>query len=316
MEQNQLFNIENIFNFLKTVKKSNEYAIIKTEIPKYQSNYIFRIKKGISIVFCFYINYFLTYGILHEFLQLFNNTDEELFDYYCRDVFNKEDINEIDLVGLVCTEYKIAKNNIIYKNFQSENKFFRLKKRFKKGSYIQNITSCYNLFIPAEILNIFLLPKKELKQNFLIKLPNISSEFIIDVIKLLTNIFQRTILFKSVYDSFFNDSFYILCLDIHEPSYLKISKEIQENIDSNNIDIKKDYIKNLFLNNYENNNLDINNNFIIELKSFFFNIEILIANFLNKLIKNLNQDSKLTIRNPKNWNSLDFYKKFSFNKDE
>lgn len=299
-----LFNIENIINLLKTKKKTNEFILFQTTLPNIDSYGNINIKIGESCANPVYSNYFLTYGILHEFLQVYNNINLTTFKYFSRNILEKkeQDINSISK--------QISKNeneNIAnIKTFDYSHKnFFIDNKYFSKGSYIKNITYCYNNGkIYTNILKIFLIKDVNKNTKLLIKFPSIVSQCILDIIKLISYSFDKTIIFKNIYDSYFKDSFHIYANNINVSRYLEIQNKFKlfKKEDINDINPIRQILDINVNNTYQNyDNI---------LKDFCIFLEIIIFVFLANLYNLIDQDKNLTYRNNSKWEHLDYYNNY------
>jgi hypothetical protein len=296
-----LFNIENIINLLKTKKNTDEFILFQTTLPNIDSYGNINIKMGESCANPVYSNYFLTYGILHEFLQVYNNINLNTFKYFSQNILEKKEQDIASISKL------ISKNDTNIKTFDYSHKNFFVdnNKYFTKGSYIKNITYCYNNSkIYTNILKIFLVKDVNKNTKFLIKFPSIVSQSILDSIRLISYSFEKITIFKNLYDSYFKDSFHIYAQDIKLNRYLEIQDKIKL--------FKTDNINDTY---QIRQILDININNIYQkfdnsLKDFCIFLEIIIFVFLVNLHNLINQDKNLTYRNKNKWENLDYYNNY------
>lgn len=299
-----LFNIENIINILKTKKNTDEFILFQITLPSIESYGNINIKLGESCVSPIYSNYFLTYGILHEFLQVYNNINIKTFNYFSKNILEKKEQDIISLSKQISKNQNENPNNIKtfdfgHKNFFSENKYF------SKGSYIKNITYCYNNNkIYTNILKIFLVKNIDKRTKFLIKFPSIVSQSVLDIIKLISYSFEKTTIFKNIYDSYFKDSFHVYADGIKISRYIEIQNKIKL-FNKNNINdiytIKQ--VLDININNKYHHHDNI-------LKDFCIFLEIVIFVFLGNLHNLITQDKDLTYRNNEKWENLDYYNNY------
>lgn len=294
-----LFNIENIINLLKTKKNTNEFILFQTTLPNIDSYGHINIKLGESCANPVYSNYFLTYGILHEFLQVYNSINLNTFKYFSKNILEKKEQDIHSLSKLIAKDDK----NIKTFDYSHKNFFIDNNKYFSKGSFIKNITYCYNnSHIYTNILKIFLVNDINKNTKFLIKFPSIVSQSILDSIRLISYSFEKITIFKNIYDSYFKDSFHIYAQDININRYLEIQNQIKlfKNInDTSPLRQILDINLNNIYQNYDNT-----------LKDFCIFLEIVIFVFLVNLHNLINQDKNLTYRNNSKWENLDYYNNY------
>lgn len=293
-------NIDNIIKLLKEKKKNKDEILFQVELPNIDNLDTLNIKYGKSNVYIKICDYFLTYGILHELVLLYNLLKKDYFEYFSQNLLNKNEENIVDLKKYLIKTYNLNENIIVY-DFSYNNNFFFDKSHFKKGSEVFNITYCYcNNYIKAEILKVFLLKKITSDTIFLIKLPSITSIAILEYLKILSYIFLRINLIKLVNDSMFKDSFHVICYKINIERY-KIVYEKLKHINTNNL--HNLYLKKIFhsinLDNYENLETSIKN----FSKLLFMNV----FNFISYITKSIEKDKKIAQRQYENWKLLDEY---------
>lgn len=308
IDKNKLFNIKNIIDILKEKKNTEEYYLFQAQIPNLiDKDFTIDIKDGPSNPKVTNTNYFLTYAILHELLQIYNSTDNDTLVYLSQNILERKEISIENLLDIFIKKNKLKKDEFITFDYGHKGFFFN-KEKFNKGSYIKNITFCYNnnnIFL--KLLNIFLI--KDIKKNnkFFIKLPSIVSIAVIDILKLLSYIFKKTIVIKALDDSFFKDSFHVFCDDVDVEKYNEIKKYIMKDFKNKNFDFKKHMYLSSILNNQSNN---ISLNFDIVIKNFSLLIEILIFVFVSNLKNLILESTRNAYRDEKHWEDLNYYNNF------
>lgn len=306
--QNNIFDISTFNKIVAQKKKINEYELFSVEIPHTDFVKNINISSGKSNMSNPLLNnYFLTYGVLHEFLLLFIKVGTKIFNYFCEDIINRPEIALEELKNVLIEKENVSKKNLIGFDFCDLNFFTEIKK-YNKGSDITNFTNCYNTNnIKMEILNVFMLNKITHKDIIFIKFPNITSTLSTEYIFLLTYIFNKVKLTKLLSDSFFKDSFHIIVSGVDIDRYEKVKKEIISQLKKNKIKT----LEGLFINNIIDSDIDINFGevFISRLREFGLNLEILLATFYFDMIKALKNGKDTNQRNEEIWKELDVYKK-------
>lgn len=304
--KDKVFDIERYNKKIEEKCKVSDYILFKTEIPNTDFIGELEIIQGNdSSPYAPTSNYFLTYGILHELLQLYNNTKRETFNYFCKDILKRKETDISELKKIVSKKEKIKEEHILGFDFSYPDFILSdTTKKYSRGSDIVNFSSCYNnIKIPMKILNVFLLKNISKKSVFLIKAPCLISTVIVDYIKLLTYIFKEVQIFKLVQDSFFKDSFHLILTNPNLERYDKIKQEVKNSIKNNIGDINQAYIKNIIKYSLNNNNQE----FVIKIKEFTIVLEILIATYMLNVIKALKTSIANNYRDPNVWKHLDFY---------
>ncbi|QKE44590.1 putative mRNA-capping enzyme small subunit [Yalta virus] len=304
-----VFDIEASNRRLEEKCKTSDYILFETQIPTTDFISDVEIVQGNdSTPYASISNYFLTYGILHELLQIYNNTKKETFDFFTKKILERKETSISELKKIISKREKIEEKDLIgfdfgYPEFFINNKDKNIK--YNKGSDMTNFSYCYNnISTPMKILNIFLL--KDIKQEnvIIIKSPNIISTVMVDYVKLLSYVFKQIRIFKVVQDSFFKDSFHIIVSNPNIARYNKIKTDIKNNIKKNHItDIEKSSIKNILKYTIDDNNKE----FEIKIKEFANVLEILIATYLLDITKALRTSTMNNHRDPYYWRHLDFY---------
>lgn len=308
-QDKDIFNIEASNKKLEEKCKTSDYILFETELPNTDFIGEVEVIAGLdSTPYAIISNYFLTYGILHELLQIYNNTKKETFNYFCRDIFDRKETNISELKKIISKQEKIKEDNIIgfdfsYSSFFSESNENITK--FDKGSDMTNFSSCYNnIKTPMKIINVFLIKDIKASSIIIIKVPNIISTVIIDYVKLLSYIFKEIKIFKLVQDSFFKDSFHIILSNPNIERYNKIKADIKSSMKKNNIkNVDNLYIKSIIKYNIDSNNKE----FSIKIKEFATVLEVLIATYMLNIIKALKISTTNNYRDPQDWYHLDFY---------
>lgn len=306
-KEKDIFNIELSNKKLEEKCKVADYILFESNIPNTDFIGEISLVKGLdSTPYALISNYFLTYGILHELLQIYNNINKDTFNYFCQNIFNRQETNISELKKIISKREKIKEENIIGFDFSDSNFFLNQKNiKYEKGSDMSNFSTCYNnIRTPMKILNVFLL--KNLKENsvIIIKIPNIISTVVIDYLKILTFIFHEIKIFKLVQDSFFKDSFHVILSRPNINRYNQVKEDIKKNIKANNIkNIDEEYIKSIITYDIE----DQNQEFISKIKEFATVLETLIATYMLNIIKALKISTSNNYRNPNDWHHLDFY---------
>lgn len=306
IDKNKLFNIKNIIDTLKEKKISNEYFLFQTQLPYLSDKDVeIDIKEGPSNPKITHTNYFLTYAILHELLQIYNSTNNDTLVYLTKNILERKEISIDNLLDIFIQTHNLKKKDFIKFDYGHDGFFFN-KDKFNKGSYIKNITYCYNnSYIFLKLLNIFLIKDIKKENKFFIKLPSVISIAIIDILKLLSYIFKKTIIFKAIGDSFFKDSFHIYCDDIDVDRYNEIKQNIMIDFKKKNYNFEKNIYLSKILNNQNNSNISLNFELIV--KNFSLLIEILIFVFLSNLKSLILETKQNAYRDEKNWEDLNYY---------
>lgn len=307
IDKNKLFNIKNIIEILKEKKITKDYFIFQTQLPYIlEKDFHINIEEGPSNPKIINTNYFLTYAILHELLQIYNSVDNKTLDYLTQNILERKEINIKDLLDIFVKKHNLKKNDFITFNYGHEG-FFFTNEKFNKGSYIKNITYCYNNnFIYLKLLNIFLLKDIKKENKLFIKLPSVVSIAVLDILKLLSYVFKKVIIFKAIDDSFFKDSFHVFCDEVVLERYNEIKLVLIKDFKNKNFNFEK----NMFLSKILNNNNNITLNFEKIIKKFSLSIEILIFVFLSTLKNLIIESTKNAFRDEKHWEDLNYYNNF------
>lgn len=297
-----LFNIENIINVLKEKKNTNNYMLFQASLPHIDTYGKINIINGESCANPIYGNYFLTYGILHEFLQEYNSINLDTFKYFSKNILEKQEQDINSLAKQISIEENINLEEIKKFDYSHKN-FFVDNKYFSKGSYIKNITYCYNNNkIYMNILDIFLIKNIHKKDKLLIKFPSIISQSILDNLKLIAYSFKKIIIFKNIFDSYFKDSFHVYAAEVVIDRY----KEIQDIII--NFKNKNNFPDTMLIKQIlDVKSYSVYQNYEDILKDFTLFLEIIIFVFLVNLSNLINLDKKLTHRSDNRWKMLDYY---------
>lgn len=304
-----VFDIEASNKRLEEKCKTSDYILFETQIPTTDFIGEIEIVQGNdSTPYASISNYFLTYGILHELLQIYNNIKKETFDFFTKKILERKETNISELKKIISKREKIKEKDLIGFDFGNPSFFINSKDKnikYNKGSDMTNFSSCYNnINTPMKILNIFLLKEIKTSNVIIIKSPNIISTVIIDYIKLLSYVFKEIRIFKLVQDSFFKDSFHIIVSKPDVERYNKIKIIIKNNIKKNNIrDIEEASVKNILKYTIDDNNQE----FDIKIKEFANVLEILVATYLLDITKALRTSTMNNHRDPHYWKHLDFY---------
>lgn len=285
--------------------KTGDYILFQTKIPNSDfHNELELIVGKNSSVYVLVSNYFLTYGILHELLQIYNNIKKETFDYFCQNIFNRKEASISELKKIISKKENIKLENIIGFDFSYPDFFLNNSKKYNRGSDITNFSSCYNnINIPLKILNVFLLKDIHKNNVIIIKVPNITSVAIIDFLKILSYVFSDIYLIKLVQDSFFKDSFHIILSNPNIKQYNQIKDELKNKFKKQNITNLDGY----FLKSILKHNDEKSGEFIIKIKEFATVLELLIATYMLNIINALQKSSKNSYRDSQDWKYLDFY---------
>lgn len=305
--EKDIFNVSNFNKIIQQKKKTREYILFDVDVPHTDFVKKIKISSGKSnISYPLLNNYFLTYGVLHEFLLLFNKVGSKIFNYFCEDIIKRPEITLEELKKIVCAKENISEKNFIGFDF-SESDFFTEVKKYNKGSDMTNFTNCYNTNnIKMEILNIFFLEKITKNNVIYIKFPNIISSLTSEYIFLLSYIFRKVKLAKLFNDSFFKDSFHIILSDVDLSRYDKIKGEMIKQMKLKKIE----NVKGLYINNLVEVDIELGfgDLFKSRVKEFGINLEILLASFYFDIIKALKDGKETNRRNEEVWKELDYYK--------
>lgn len=305
--KSNIFDIETNNKKLEEKCKTKDYILFETQLPATDFINKIEISEGInSIPYAPISNYFLTYGILHELLQIYNNTEKETFLFFTKKILDKNEMGISELKKIISKREKIKEKKIIGFDFGNDSFFIKNKNvKYNKGSDMTNFSTCYNnIHTQMKILKVFLLKDIDKDDVLIIKLPNIISTVAVDYMKLLTYVFKNIRLFKLVQDSFFKDSFHIIVSNPHIERYNKIKNEIKDTIKKNNIkDIEKANIKTLLKYEIDENNKEFN----AKIKEFANVLETLIAAYLFEIIRALKISLTNNHREAEYWKHLDFY---------
>jgi len=312
----KLKDIKTITKILEEKKTLKETILFKTSLPSIDgiSASDLDLEFGPSTYSTTDSFYFLTFAVLHEFLQLFNerdSTNKELRNYLFENIVERDE-KPLSIV-MKDLELKIKETHLF--DFSHEGFFMKDKKiNFKKGSELKNYSYCYNnTGISSEILKIFLLKdeiiEKEANFGFLIKFPSIISIAITDTLKLLSYIFSSVIIFKQTEDSFIKDSFHIICKGMNVKKYKFIRSHISKLISEKHKtldDLSNLYIRQLLTYKLNDKIQDYNE----ILRKFTLGVQLLICIFLTKLTDSYKIDIRTADRNSVNWFELDYYKNY------
>lgn len=305
MNNFNLLSIENIDTLLTTKSYTQDYIFFEKALPKLD-NININIKEGESNPYVKITNYFNTYGLLHELIQIFNKTKKSTFKYFCKNILEKPELSIQSLADIIIKKKKLNKSHLVTFDFSHEGFFFEKEiSQFYKGSDIKNITTCYNNNkISMKILEIF-LNDNVIKDNiFLIKLPSIVSIAVIDVLKIITYIWDKTIIFKLIKDSYFKDSFHVICSGINIKKYNNIKKIIEEQIQAKGLKhLSKFKLESLLPFELTNTSKEFEKN----IKEFSDCLENLISTYLYNLQLALTTDIPTAYRNENTWKYLDKY---------
>lgn len=301
----RLLDIDDVIRILSQKKELKEFIFFEKTLPIIDSDLTIRILKGDGEAFGTYFTYFHTYGILHEILQIFNKIGTDLMKHFCRKILEKPEMDINTLKTIISKKYIIPDKKILVYNFGHNNFFINNKQKYNKGSDIKNNTACYNNnIISMKLLEMFLLKEVYHDTVFLIKFPSIISISVIDSLKLLSNIFKKTIVFKLMDDSFFKDSFHVLCSELNINNYNKIKKEIKSYLETNKIkNLESINLKSIIKMRISDDYKYFENS----LKEFGKCIQTLVSTYLIELFINLSRDIENASRNDKKWENLDNY---------
>lgn len=314
---NNFFNIKtDIYDIVKINQYVDEKILLKDFIffeqvlPKIDSIDTIEIQEGHSFPHIINTNYFATYGILHEFIQMYNKIEKKTFDYFCRKILEKKELDINTLAKIICNREKKNIENIKTFDFSHPDFFIQTQhQNFHKGSDLKNVTFCYNnTEIYMNMLNIFLEKKLHKDMIFLIKLPSIINCVNIDILQILCYIFDNTILFKIIKDSFFKDSFHVICSNINLNKYETIQSQIKTQLQKKKIKNLNSHHLQLILPSKTTNTVST---FQQSLQEFSFQIINIILTYFFNLQSTLQKDISYASRNEQNWKYLDnYYNKF------
>lgn len=304
-----LFSMEKIIQILKEKQLFKDYILFQIQLPKLDSIKIIGLNQGETSPCTIFTNYFLTYATLHEFVQIFNNTNKDLFDYFCNNILERKELNIMSISKILSEREKslFKLKNFNTFDFSHEKFFINTNTQFNKGSDIKNFTNCYNNNqITMELLEVFLLKDIHKDSVLLIKFPTILGLSVIDVLKVLCSICGSVVLLKVVEDSFFKDSFHVLCSQVNVENYHLIRNQIIHIIKRNKItSLKNVKFKNII---FEQTNSSDKFNKCMNM--FILHLEILINTFLSSLQKAIIKDKATSHRNKETWKYLDYYNEY------
>lgn len=295
-----MLDIKEDIQILERKQKKNEIIYFDMGIPPSDFKREIKIKNGItSDPYYSVTNYFLTYGILHEFIQLFNNIKEETFDHFCGKILDRRELSMDEFIYRLVKEEKYQKKYIQSFDFSGKGFFTDRNFKVKRGSDLRNISWCYNNSIDMKVLDIFRSSVTE-ESVFVIKMSNITSIVSIDIIRLLNYIFKNMRLIKLVQDSFFKDSFHIIVSSPNVKRYNEVKQEIEQSLST----VPKG--KSLVFVTKPSLSMD-NEVFETHIKEFATQLESLVASYLFHIISLIRSGIKDNHRNKDQWKYLDYY---------
>ncbi|AKS26325.1 putative mRNA capping enzyme small subunit [Diachasmimorpha longicaudata entomopoxvirus] len=281
-----------IISSLKKKWMTKDYIYFKTNLPSLSlgvSDIV--IEPGASDVNIRNTDFFLTYGILHELIQIYNTMTDGLFEFFCVNILDKH----IQSDSLVTQLYTLLQSKNIKQFDFTQKKFFREQTKFKRGSELKNITNCFsNTRITKHILDVFGL-NINLDNIFLIKLPTLTSVCITDYLKILSSVFAKTVILKSVDDNMFCDSFYVLCLEPDVEKYSLFSSKLKTPKEGM-------YLRSLLSKTTTEYPI-----FQDTIKEFAKTLHYISFNFITELIKLLEKGAEERLRTNEGWQVFDDY---------
>lgn len=285
---------------LERKQKKNEMIYFDMNIPSSDFKREIKLKNGIvSDPYYPVTNYFLTYGILHEFIQLSNNIKKETFEHFCGKILDRYELGMDDFIYRLVKEEKYEKKHIQAFDFSGKGFFTDKTFKVKRGSDLRNVSWCYNNSIETKVLDLFTSNVTE-ESVFVIKMSNITSIASIDIIRLLNYIFKNMRLIKLVQDSFFKDSFHIIISSPNIKRYEEVKREIKQGLSTVNKDKSLVFVTKPSL--YTDNEV-----FETYIKEFATQLEGLIASYLFHIISLIRSGIKDNHRNKDQWKYLDYY---------
>lgn len=316
VDSNKLTDIKNIVKILEEKRGLKESIFFQALLPSIDgiSGSDFSLSFGASNYSTKDTFYFLTFAVLHEFLQLFNDrdsTNKEIRNFLFENIIERDE----KPLDVVMKDLKLKTDKTFLFDFSNKGFFMTDKKiNFRKGSELKNYSYCYNNNnITSEILKIFLITENVIDAsqdfNFLIKFPTVISTVLNDALKLLSYIFSSVTVFKQTEDSFIKDSFHVICNGIDVKKYKFIRKHISKCLHDKNLgieDLSKNNIERILSTNIHDRYQDFNK----ILAGFITNIELIIFSFLTKLTDSYKLDLKSANRTNSNWEELDYYKNY------
>lgn len=301
MSERDLFNITTVIRNLEQKSNKKEAIYFDLIVPSTDFKPVIKIHSGNSSDPYFSIsNYFLTYGVLHEFMQLYNSLNRETFEFFCGKILDRNEVDIKTITKFIVKQNNMNNDHIEMFDYSTSDFFLDKETKFKKGGDMINLSACYNNRVTPEILNIFLLKKVYKDSIFIIKLPNIISTVSIDILRIICYIFKNVRIMKLVQDSFFKDSFHIVAREIDEERYESIKQEIKkEIIPAKNTKYVSRITNNVFDDRYIG--------FETGIKKFATELEILIATCLLHIAKLIKNSLETQDRDKTQWKYLDFY---------
>lgn len=272
-----------------------EHGINLFELPKITEVRNILIVSGPSYSKTIFTPYHLTYGAIHEIMQLIYSRGTETFLYYLGPIYKKEE-KDFDIFLDEKQNDKIYSLDLSYRN-----KFLTriIEQRNISGSNIKNETYTFcNTLITFKILKPIFKIKNE--TTILIKFPTITAVAVQHAIELYAYICGKVYLFKHKKDSFLKDSFCLYGVQIDHKRLSEVRNLLKKSGISDYNRIENNLLMSVF-----DERIQCNKCFESSFRTFNYDVILSVFVLLVDIICNIKKDSEKRKRTMEQWKVLD-----------